>query len=153
MNRIEFDMSVRPSIVIKDRQRMDVKHLDINGLRCLANGKIFITIEKKREFIVIESEVLDYLMQLKTVVDEIDSGNHKIVTVSGDYYSNNLRFTYDPRIKSLEIYEVNGARFKIEVPYKEFRSALLHFYKLALTDIGMLYPELKENEEYRKLIK
>lgn len=131
---------------------MNITTLEARGLRRLAEGKIYIIFEESREFIVIESEVLDYLLQLRGVVDLIDSGNHQTVAVSGDYYSNNLRFTYSPQSKNLEIYEVNGGDFKIVTPYKVFRASLLEFYQRALGDLTIMYPELVENDEFQRIL-
>jgi hypothetical protein len=126
--------------------------LDKKGLRKLAKGKIILTIEKPRDFVVIESELIDYLAQLKGVTDQIAAGNYETFTVSGDYFSNNLRFTYEPSSKNLEIYEMNGGTFKIAFSYREFKSTLLTFYKQALCDLQAWYPELSSNEEFRSML-
>ncbi len=130
---------------------MNVATLDVRGLRRLARGKIFIVFNGLRDFIVIESEILDYLIQLKDVVGQIDAGNYETFAVSGDYFSNNLRFSYSPQSRKLEIYEANGGNFKIVTAYKEFRASLLEFYKQALSDLRMLYPELAENDEFNRI--
>jgi len=85
------------------------------------------------------------------VVDQIDSGNHETGTVSGDYFSNNLRFTYSVQSKRLEIYEGNGGNFKIVTSYKEFRAALLDFYHQSLGDLKILYPELERSDVFRRI--
>ena len=153
MSKIAIDFIVRPATVQSDKQRMNIATLDARALRHLAKGKLFIVFEKPRDFIVIESEVLDYLIQLKAVVGQIDSGTHETVTVSGDYFSNNLRFTYSPQSKTLEIYEVNGGSFKIVTSYKDFRTSLLKCYHQALADLQILYPELQENYEFCRIAK
>lgn len=151
MTQVEFDFCVRPIDAETDRKQHDVAALDEKGLRRIAKGKIFAVFPKLREYVVIESEVYDYLDQLRGVIDQIDSGNHETFTVSGDYFSNNLRFTYEPSTKMLELYEVNGGAFSIRIAYKDFRSSFLSFYKRALGDLKVLYPELSENEEFRKM--
>jgi hypothetical protein len=152
MALFHFDFAVRPTVVRADRERLKVGELDNRGLRRIARGKIFLTIDKPRDFIVIESEVLDYLIQLKGAIEHIDAGTHQTFTVSGDHFSNNLRFTYDPSSKRLEIYEANGGMFKLDVPYREFRTSLLAFYRDALSDLQLLYPELTSNKEYCSLL-
>jgi hypothetical protein len=152
MTRVRFDFAIRPGVVQSDRERLNIAELDERGLRGFARGRIFVAVDKPRELIVIETEVLDYLDQLKGVVDQLDSGNHETFAVSGDYFSNNLRFTLDPTPGDLEIYDANGGDFRIVLPYKSFRSSFLAFYKKALADFCILYPELAKNDWYRAII-
>ena len=151
MKRVQFDYALRPTVIQSDRERLNVGKLDNRGLRRIAKGKIFLTIDKPREFVVIDSEVLDYLVQLKGVVDQIDTGNHETFAVSGDYFSNNLKFAFDQSSKQLTIQEANGGDFTITIQYKDFRSSLLAFYKQTLADFLILYPELNENEAYHAM--
>ncbi|MEL6895598.1 MAG: hypothetical protein AAFP90_05790 [Planctomycetota bacterium] len=151
MNPVEFDFCVRPIVVETDRKHQDVGALDKKGLRQIARGKIFVVFPKLREYVVIDSEVYDYLDQLRGVIEQIDGGNHETFAVSGDYFSNNLRFTFQPTTKKLEVYDVNGGDFSIKVAYKDFRSAFLSFYKRALGDLRAMYPELSENQEFCKM--
>lgn len=148
---VEFEFCVRPIVIEMDRKRHNISGLDEKGLRRIAKGKIFIIFPKLREYIVIDSEVYDYLDQLRGVIHQIDGGNRETFSVSGDYFSNNLRFTYEPSTKALEIYDVNGGEFSINVAYKDFRASFLSFYKRALTDLVAMYPELKNNQEFCKV--
>lgn len=149
---IRFDLSVLPTIVQTDRDRFSLKTLEERDLRRIAKGRICVTVDQPRTVITIDSEVLDYVVQLKGVIDEIDAGNHETFTVSGDYYSNNIRFSYDPVSSRIEVYDVNGGEFRIVLPYREFRTSLLSFYKRALSDLERLYPELKANTTYRSMV-
>ncbi len=150
MKKITFDLLIRPETTVRDHQRLDIKSLDERGLRRLGTGKLFIVFEPQRDYIVIESELLDYLLQLRGVIQQIDAGNHETFAVSGDYFSNHLRFTYRPQDKGLEIYEANGGDFKINISYKDFRLAFTKFYPEAISDFTLLYPELKKNEAFQK---
>lgn len=151
INAVEFDFCVRPIVVETDRKQQNVATLDEKGLRRIAKGKIFIVFPKLREYVVIDSEVYDYLDQLHGVIEQIDSGNHETFAVSGDYFSNNLRFTYQSVTKKLEIYDVNGGASSIKVAYNVFRSSFLSFHKRALADLKAMYPELTENQEFCKM--
>ena len=152
MMNIQFDLSIRPTTALSDRQRLEIALLDTRELRRFAKGKIFLTIDNPRNFMVIDSEVLDYLDQLKGVIRQIDIGNHKTFTVSGDYFSNSLDFTYTPSSKMLTIYEANGGDFTINLPYRDFKSAFLSFYDQAMTDIQIIYPELRKNKEFIQML-
>lgn len=149
--RVQFDYALRATVIQSDRAQLNVRELDKRGLQRIAKGKIFLTIDKPREFVVIDSEVLDYLVQLKGVVDQIDAGNHNTFTVSGDYFSNNLKFAFEKASETLEIQEANGGDFTIKIPYKDFRTSLLAFYKQTLADFLILYPELNKNDAYHAM--
>ena len=151
MTPVEFDFCVRPIVAERDRKQHDLATIDEKGLRKIAKGKTFVVVPKLREYVVIDSEVYDYLDQLRGVIDQIDGGNHETFAVSGDYFSNNLRFTYEQSTKKLEIYDVNGGSFSIKVAYKDFRSYFLSFYKRALGDLTTMYPELSDNQEFGKM--
>lgn len=150
VSRIKFDICVRPDVIVSDRSLHTIASLDERGLRRIAKGKIFIIFERPRDFIVIESQVYDYVDQILGVIQQIDNGNHETFAVSSDYFSNNLRFTYDPTSKNLEIYDVNGGDFSVESPYEIFRASFLSFYKRFLTEFIMMYPELNENNDFLK---
>lgn len=151
MTTIEFDFCVRPIVVETDRKKYDLATLSKKELRRIAKGKIFVVFANLREYVVIDSEVYDYLDQIRGVIDQIDGGNYETFAVSGDYFSNNIRFKYEPSTKGLEIYDANGGSFSIKVAYKDFRSSFLSFYKRALGDLKAMYPELSDNEEFPKM--
>jgi hypothetical protein len=140
------------SVVHADSDKYDLATLDERSVRRFARGRIFITFEDPRQFILIDSEVLDYILQLKGVIAEIDSGNHKTFTVSPDYYNNNLQFTYSKADELIEIYEVNGGDFKIVVPFVDFRAAILQFYRQSLDELLLLYPAVSNSHFFCKLL-
>ena len=148
MAKVHFDFEICPDVVRSDREQFRIQTLDKMGLRQITKGKIVITAEEPRQVIVVESEVLDYAEQLKGVVVQIDSGQFETFAVSGDYFSNNLRFTYEPFEKTLEIYEMNGGEFKVITPYQGFRVGVIAFYRRLLSDLQSLYPELTLNKEF-----
>lgn len=148
---ITIDYCIRPITVRSDRQTFDIKNLDERGLRKLGKGRLFIIDNKKRSFFVIDSQVLDYVTQLDGVVSEFERGSYETFTVSPDFYSNNLRFKYDLQSKEMEVYEVNGGKFRLQIPFKPFKEALKKFYGELLDDFETYYPELNENECFRRL--
>ena len=153
MKCISFAFLINPNIVENDLKQVDIRSLDEKGLRQIGNGKIFIEFPEKRESIVIESEVLDYILQLKDVILDVDSGNFKTFTISRDFYSNNLQFTYDSENKKIEIYEGNNGEFRIITNYSDFRLNFLSFFKRALLDLELIYPDISLNQHFRDLKK
>ena len=150
MGKLIFNFTIPPSVVQSDREHLNIGSLDDKGLRRFGKGEISIAFPNRRELIVIQSEVLDYLMQLIDVIEEVDAGNHQTFAVSPDFYSNNLQFTYNPASKNLEIYEVNEGEFRFRTKYEEFKMALLGFFKDALSDLLGIYPELNDNKCFQK---
>lgn len=100
-----------------------------------------------------ETEVLDYLVQLKGVIIDFDSGKLESFTISKDYFSDRFSYAYNPRDKSLEITDENavGGPQKIRVRYHDFRTSFLAFYKTAMLEFELLYPELKSNNSFRDI--
>lgn len=148
---ITIDYSIKPATVRSDRQTFDIKNLDEKGLRKLGKGRLFVIDNKKRCFLVVESQVLDYANQLVGVVSEFERGNLETFAVSPDFYSNNMRFKYDPHAKQMEVYEVNGGTFRLQFAYKPFKDALRKFYGELLVELQVYYPELEGNEAFQRL--
>jgi hypothetical protein len=152
MLNMTCDFCVKMSVVRTDNDIIDVNNLDERSVRKLAKGRIFLTFEEPRHFILIESEVLDYLLQLKGVIDQFDSGNYRTFTVSPDYYSNHLEFTYIVEDRQIEIYEANGGDFRFAVSYGEFRKSYLDFFHTAIYEFLTLYPALSNSNFFRNIL-
>lgn len=112
---------------------------------------LFVIDNKKRSFLVVDSQVLDYANQLVGVVSEFERGNRETFAVSPDFYSNNLSFKYDSQSKQMEVYEVNGGKFRLHFAYKPFRESLKKFYDELLDDYQDFYPELEYNHAFQRL--
>jgi len=153
MKKVIFDFSLSLSYVQSERLSKDVSQISAAGLRGLCTGRIFIFFEPQREYIILETGVLDYLLQLRGVLREIDSGNYKTFAVSSDYFSNNLQFTYSPQSRILEIYEANGREFKIKTRYEEFKQKFLEFFPKAMSELVLLYPELCKSQAFLEACK
>lgn len=100
------------------------KNLDEKSLRKLAKGRSFVIDNENRCPFVDDSQVLDYASQLASIVSEFERGTHHTFAVSPDFYSNNLNFKYAPQVKQLEVYEINGGNFRLQVTLKSFKEAL-----------------------------
>jgi hypothetical protein len=148
MKKIIFDFSLSPTLVQKEREGQEISQLTLDELRRIALGKIFIFFETKREYILLETELIDYLLQIRGVIDHIDSGIHQSFTVSRDCFSNGLTFTYLPQQQLLEISEVNAALFKIKTSYKEFKKEFSKFFNSTMSELVVYYPELHNNSTY-----
>lgn len=145
MRRIEMSFDLPDQVVSDDRSKYQIAALDERGLRRIADGKLIISFSDPTQSIVIESEVLDYLDQLRGVLSQIDGGNRKTFTVSGDYYSNSFFYTFDPETEDVIIREVNEGSLAVCVPYNAFKQAIVSFYWQAMHDLQVLYPELQHN--------
>jgi hypothetical protein len=153
MEKVIFDYCLKLSVSQKERSSLDVSNLDNDELKGIANGKIFVFFEPKREYMVLETGIIDYLLQFKIVINEIDSGNYSPFSVSCDYYSNSLKYLYDNKTGKLKIIEVNGADFKITTNYEKFKSSFLKFYKNTMEELLLYYPELRDNKFFCSYLK
>ncbi|KQS46603.1 hypothetical protein ASG38_12505 [Flavobacterium sp. Leaf359] len=126
-----------------------LKTLDIDELKSEFKGRIYIIFKydkpKKRNFIVLETGIIDYLLQFNIVIKEIEMGNYTPFSVSCDYYSNSLSYHYFKENDNLEIYEGNDGIFTITCKYKKFKSNYEEFRKKTIYELVTVYPELKEN--------
>jgi hypothetical protein len=148
MEKIIFDFCLKLNVSQDERSSYDIAKLDIDELKGIGNGKIFVFFEPQREYMVLKTGLIDYLLQFKSVIDEIDSGNYNTFSVSCDYYSNNLEYFYDYKTGKLKIAEVNGAHFKITTEYDNFKSSFLKFYAKTMQELTFYYPELKDNKVF-----
>lgn len=145
---ITFDYSYRIQSVMNDRESVNLTEIDVYQCRNLLYGCLYIIFEPQREYIRIESGIIDYMLQIKEVIESFDSGVREMVTVSPDYYNNNIRYTYSPNRGSLELYEMNGGEFRINTNFKLFKREFISFYKEAISDLMLLYPEFKINNSF-----
>ncbi|EAY25940.1 hypothetical protein [Microscilla marina] len=153
MSDIIFNFFIAPGILDKDKKNLSISGLDILGLKSMAYGKMSIFFKDQGEKIVLEPGIIDYLIEFKNVIKEIDSGNNETFSVSSDYYSNSLEYLHDPKNDKFIIYEVNDGAFEITTEYKAFRKAFLKFYQKALEKLVLQYPELRDNKAFIELKK
>jgi hypothetical protein len=76
----------------------DICNKDINELKGSFNGKIYIFFQSDnfgRNYIILETGIIDYLIQFKNVIAEIEIGNYTPFSVSCDFYNNNFHYKYD----------------------------------------------------------
>lgn len=152
MEKIIFEYCLKLNVSQEERKRFDLPRLDNNELKAIANGKMFVFFEPQREYMVLETGIIDYLLQFKSVIDEIDSGNYNTFSVSCDYYSNSLEYSFDSKTGKLKIVEVNGGDFEITTKYEKFKSSFLKFYKNTIKELFLYYPELQDNEIFLNFI-
>src|SRR6478736_1296188 len=126
-NKITFDISIHYSTVQRERNSLPIASLDSTRLSRVGNGRLIILFEEPKTYFCMETEVLDYLVQLKGVIIDFDSGKLESFTISKDYFSDRFSYAYNPRDKSLEITDENavGGPQKIRVRYHDFRTSFL----------------------------
>jgi hypothetical protein len=148
MGKVIFDYCLKLNVFQDERSNYDIAKLDIDELKSIANGKIFVFFEPQREYMVLKTGFIDYLLQFKSVINEIDTGNYNAFSVSCDYYSNSLDYFYDYKTGKLNIVEVNGGDFEIVTKYEQFKNAFLKFYSKTMQELTLYYPELKDNKVF-----
>ena len=149
---ITIDYSLKPAIVRRDRSSFRMRSIDDAALKHIAQGKIYVTDDKHRHYFIIESQIVDYASQLMGVVSEFDKGNLETFAVSPDFFSNNIRFTLDPKAREVEVYEVNGGSFCVKLGYKLFRNAVHGFYHELVADLPFYYPGIVGSAAYQRLV-
>jgi len=150
--RITFEISIDPSSIERDRANNDIRRLEAHRLWKICRGKLSISFEPQNQRISIETELIDYLLQVKEVIKEIENGVSEIVAVSrGDHFSNNINFRYELKSDTLEIYEVNAGEFDIKCSFAGFQREFTEFFGRAMIQILVYYPELQENRDFRAI--
>ncbi|SHK57492.1 hypothetical protein [Epilithonimonas mollis] len=153
MNKVFFDYKL-DLIEIKKENQLDFTELDIHKLKNMLNGRIYVFFEydnpKKRNFMLLDTGIIDYLIQFNNVLTYIDKGNSETFTVSRDYYSNSLDYFYSKENDSLKISEVNSALYTIICNYKDFKKNYEKFRKKVLNELVVFYPQLKENNAFKE---
>lgn len=147
---IKLDFEIPSHVVKADRLNVDISNLDESLFMRIASGRITISVDAVKEPIVLETEVLDYILQIKEALECIDAGQDRSFAVDRDYYSNNVHFELNRRTKQLTIREMNGGLFKLELPYSLFCESFLDFYSRAINIFQRLYPELLKNKAFLK---
>lgn len=127
----------------------DLEALNLFQLKNIFSGCLYIFFDKddknKRNFILLETGILDYINQFDHMISYIDKGNIETFTVSSDCYSNSLNYLYHAKNGILEIDEVNNALFSIRCKYEDFKKTYKKFRKKILDELVMLFPELAKN--------
>lgn len=150
MSKVFFDYKIDIT-TINEESLLDFNSLNIYDLKNLFKGRMYIFFDwnnKNRNFMFLETGILDYIVQFDELFSYIDKGNSKSFTVSNDYYSNNLNYLYSRENDDLQIYEVNSALYSIICKYKDFKKGYTIFRKKALSEIVILYPNLKTNSTF-----
>ena len=151
MKKVIYDYSLRLDQIENDKY-LELSTITLDEIKRIAKGRMFIFFEPKREYIILDTGIIDYLLQIKGVIEEIDNGNIKPFSVSCDWYSNSLEYTYDINFDVLKIREVNGNLFEIETKYKLFKKSFEKFYKKTMIELSKLYPELSKNKNFVAII-
>lgn len=151
MSEILFDYKIDLTTITQENKK-DFKLINIDDLKRFCNGRIYIFFNyessKKRNFILLETGIIDYILQFDNLISYIDNGNNETFTVSCDYYSNSLNYNYFKENNCLEIYEVNNALFTITCKYKDFKREYEKFRKKVLGELIVFYPELTYNKYF-----
>ncbi|HBS11072.1 MAG TPA: hypothetical protein DEO36_00805 [Flavobacteriaceae bacterium] len=151
MKKILFDFTLNVQNVAFERKNLDISNLDLDNLKGIANGKMYIFFEPQRKYIKLETGIIDYLLQLKNVIEEIQTGNYTPFSVSCDWYSNSLKYDFENNSGILIIKETNENLFEIKTKFKIFQKSFIKFYEKVLLDLEIYYPELLHNDVYSNL--
>lgn len=147
MSNILFDYKIETGQITCHYPHLET--LTLFRLKNIFSGSLYIFFDKndknKRNFILLETGILDYINQFDHMISYIDKGNIETFTVSSDYYSNSLNYLYHPKNGMLEIDEVNNALFSISCTYEDFKKAYKKFRKKILDELVMLFPKLAQN--------
>ncbi|KAA2215634.1 hypothetical protein [Chryseobacterium sediminis] len=151
MENVFFDYKI-DLITIKEESKVDFKAFEIHDLKSFFNGKIFVFFQykSKRNFIILETGIIDYILQFDDLILSIEKGIYKTFTISCDYYSNNFIYEYSNVNNSLIINEGNADLYTISCNYADFKKAYLKFRKRALRELNVLYPDLINNKVFNE---
>lgn len=151
MKKVIFDYTLSLSEIQISNELINQKELSIDELKSIANGNIYIFFEPQRNYISLETGIIDYLIQLKNVIKEIKLGNNTPFSVSCDWFSNSLSFEYEPPTNILTIREVNDNKFKIKTRLNIFEISFIKFEQRVLRDFEFLFPKLNLNQNFINL--
>ncbi len=149
MKNVTFEFYIPINNVIQDKANFDITNLNYDELKGIANGSIFIFFEPQRNYIILRTGVFDYLKQLLGVIEEIESGNYSPFSVSCDWYSNSLEFSYIKNLDELSIRDVNTDNFNITTKYTLFKKSFKKFYDKTMKELTLYYPELTNNVNFK----
>ncbi|KFF27100.1 hypothetical protein [Chryseobacterium vrystaatense] len=149
MENISFDYKIDLATIAAESQ-MDFESFDIHNLKGFFNGKIYVFFHEKnkRNFIVLETGIVDYLLQFDDLILSIGKGIYKTFTISCDYYSNNLLYEYSSINNTLIINEGNANSYTISCNYDDFKKGYLKFRKRVLRELSILYPGLSSSQAF-----
>ena len=151
MKKISFFYSLSPYTIKEEQKVFDIENLELFYLEDIFRGYIFIFLDDQREYIKIKTPILHYLFQFQMVINEIEKGNYRLSTVSGDYYSNSFDYLYYKKTDILRIVEGNGGDFDISVKYESFKSQFNSFFHKTLKELVITYPELEKNKDFNNI--
>lgn len=151
MENIFFDYKI-DLVTIKEENKVDFKVFEIHDLKSFFNGKIYVFFQykSKRNFIILETGIIDYLLQFDDLILSIEKGIYKTFTISCDYYSNNFMYEYSNVNNNLIINEGNANLYTISCDYDDFKKAYLKFKKRTLRELSILYPALIDNKAFNE---
>ena len=151
MKKVSFFYSISPSTIKEEKKMFNIENLELFYLEDIFRGYIFVFLDDQRQYIKIKTPILHYLFQFQMVINEIEKGNYRLSTVSGDYYSNGFSYVYYKETDILRIVETNEREFDISINYENFKSTFSTFFKQTLEEIKTLYVELENNQDFINL--
>lgn len=155
IDRVFFDYTIDLQKVYDQGSSIDFQKLDIFSLKTIFSGRIYILFDsentKKRNFILLKTGIIDYILQFDNLISYINKGNNETFTVSSDYYSNSLNYFYSSENDNFEIHEVNDALYTITCKYMDFQKGYKKFRKKTLNELIILFPELKQNMIFNEI--
>lgn len=147
MEKVFFDYKLNISTIL-EKNDIKLKSYDIHELKSFVYGNIYIFFyyhTSKRDFIVLETGIIDYLLQFDDLFLSIEKGIYKTFTISCDYYSNNLLYKYSIKSNIINISEGNANLYTIDCNYDIFKMAYMNFRKKIIKELITFYPDLNTN--------
>lgn len=145
MKQFRIDYALRYATVQRDREYFDVPKCELGSLKGLAMSTVYLLFDKPKDYHVLETGLLDFVYQWSGVIHELDAGAQETFAIGGDYFSNHFVFSRQGLGKNVSVTEPNGGAAIATLDYVVFRRTILRFAESAISELLLLYPELKEN--------
>lgn len=150
--KMKIGYSLKLSDVVTEQKAFNIQELDIDSLKGIANGVVYLLFSSPKDYIIMKTGLIDYWMQFQSVIIEIENGNKKPFSVSCDWYSNSIKYVYSKETDHLQIIDVNNGEFSLAVKYTDFKKACYSFIDDLSRELILFYPSLSQNIAFKNLI-
>lgn len=147
-NKIEFDFSLHYDEIESNKKQYNLALIEFDQLMHIAKGTVYGFFNLSKKYISISIALMDYLMQSRLIIKEIDAGNF------GPFFiPNKTGLTYELKSTGLlMITDGNTNFFSMRTDYTLFKVEFENFYNKTMQELSLIYPELKNNIEFNKLL-
>lgn len=148
---MKFDYSLKQKTIEFDKTHFNLSEVRYDVFcQNISFGDIYILIDDSRIITILNTSIIDYLFQLKSIVNSITHPlgdgfvSHEMIAVSKhDYYSNSITFMY--RKNKLQLLETNDHEYFFEFDYYKFKTKFDEFFNTFIKELFEIYPDLKNN--------